>query len=121
DDFLAAAALCDVMLDTVHFGGGKTSSEALGLGVPVVTLPSAFLRGRLTRGYYRKLGIRECVVSTPQQYVDLAVELGTNSDRREELRKTILSRSEILFDNSAGVRELEEFFEREVDRLRRCG
>jgi predicted O-linked N-acetylglucosamine transferase (SPINDLY family) len=109
-DFFAVTALCDVMLDPLHFGGCTTSCEAFAFGVPVVTLPGSLLPGRFTQGFYRRMEIDDCVVTTPEQYVDLAVELGTNQDRRREISKLILSRCNVLFDNSAGVRALEEFF-----------
>jgi len=37
--FLHLQALADVLLDTIHFGGGNTSLEAFAFGTPVVTLP----------------------------------------------------------------------------------
>src|SRR5262249_45536305 len=47
-DYIRLLAASDVMLDPIHFGGGNTSYEAFAMGLPVVTWPSAFLRGRLT-------------------------------------------------------------------------
>ena len=54
-DYLCVMLLADVMLDPLHFGGGKTSLDALSLGVPIVTLPGKFMRGRATFGCYRKM------------------------------------------------------------------
>src|SRR5207244_780770 len=45
-EFLSLMAQADVLLDPLHFGGGNTSYEGLALGVPIVTMPSRFLRGR---------------------------------------------------------------------------
>jgi len=115
-DFFSATALCDVMLDTIYYGGFTTSAEALAFGVPIVTLPSKLLPARFTQAFYRMMQMDECTVSTPQEYVELAVAIGTNPERRRALSQKILSRNEILFDNTSGVRELEAFFEREVDR-----
>jgi predicted O-linked N-acetylglucosamine transferase (SPINDLY family) len=108
-NYLALCALCDVMLDPLHFGGGNTSYEALALGVPVVTLPSRFLRGRITLAQYRSMHLTDCVVASPQEYVDLAVRLGTDSGFRRTVCKNILRASEKLYENEAGVRQLEEF------------
>src|SRR4029077_4382157 len=47
-DFMSLNSLADVLLDPVHIGGGNTSYEGLALGVPIVTMPSPFLRGRIT-------------------------------------------------------------------------
>src|SRR4051794_35667185 len=57
--YLALNATFDVMLDTIHFGGGNTSYEAFALGVPIITLPSPFLRGRITYAQYKMMGIED--------------------------------------------------------------
>ena len=46
DDYLRVNMVCDVMLDTLHWSGGNTTLDALACGLPVVTLPGEFMRGR---------------------------------------------------------------------------
>jgi predicted O-linked N-acetylglucosamine transferase (SPINDLY family) len=111
DNYLNLLAVSDVMLDPLHFGGGNTSYEGFGLGVPIVTLPSAFLRGRITYAQYRKMGLLDGVVASPDEYVRLAVSLGTNRDYREEFRGRLREASDVLFEDGQAVRDLEEFFE----------
>src|SRR5262249_32461009 len=55
--FLGLTGMLDVSLDPLHFGGGNTSFEAFALGIPIVTLPSEFLRGRITYAQYLMMGI----------------------------------------------------------------
>ena len=110
DDFLALTRACDVMLDPVHFGGGNTTYEALAFGVPVLTLPSNFLRGRITKALYDQMGVQDCVAESPERYIEIASWLGRNRDARLALRETILSKVGVLFENAAAVRELEGFF-----------
>jgi predicted O-linked N-acetylglucosamine transferase (SPINDLY family) len=112
--YLSLNAAFDVMLDTVHFGGGNTSYEAFALGVPLVTLPSPFLRGRITYAQYQMMGIQDPVVATPQEYVAKAVELGTDPDRRAAASEMIRAASDVLFENAQAVRGLEDFFRRAV-------
>jgi len=110
EDFLSLTALCDVMLDPIHFGGGNTSYEAFAFGVPTVTLPSPFLRGRITLAQYEMMGITDCVAKSPEDYVELAVALGCDEGRRRAMKEKILSASGVLFENIEAVRELEDFF-----------
>jgi predicted O-linked N-acetylglucosamine transferase (SPINDLY family) len=108
--FLRLLTTADVVLDPPHFGGGNTSFQALGLGLPIVTLPSEFMRGRVTSGCYRKMGYETCIARNADEYVDLAVRLGTEPAFNALVRSQIDSRSGILFEDMAAVRELEEFF-----------
>ncbi len=110
-DFLSLNLVADVLLDTLHFGGGNTSFEAFALGRPIVTLPSPYLRGRITTGLYRQMGIADLVANSPAEYVELAVRLANDRDYREVMRRQVQSRADVLFDNGTGVRDLEGFFE----------
>jgi protein O-GlcNAc transferase len=108
--FLRLLTTADVVLDSLHFGGGNTSFQALGLGLPIVTLPSALMRGRVTTGCYRKMEYETCIVRDSEEYVDLAVRLGTDPALNALVRSQIASRSHVLFEDLAAIRELEEFF-----------
>ncbi len=110
EEFINLMAVADVLLDPIHFGGGNTSYEGFAVGVPIVTLPSPFLRGRITHALYQKMGLTDCVASSRQSYVDLALELGTNPSYRESMRKKILAANDALYEDPTGVRELEDFF-----------
>ncbi len=111
EDYLHLLALADVMLDPLHFGGGVTTSDALALGTPVVTLPSRFMQGRATYYFYRKMGMLDCVAENPQQYVEIALRLGTDPAYRERVKTKILASHQVLYENLEAVRELEEWFE----------
>ncbi|MEX0704300.1 MAG: tetratricopeptide repeat protein [Planctomycetales bacterium] len=114
DAFLGLLAVADVLLDTIHFGGGKTSYEALGMGVPVVTWPGRFARGRVTLGIYRTMGVSECIAGSAEEYVDLAVRLGTDREFAAHARDRIRATSGALFDDGDAVREIADFLQRAV-------
>ena len=110
-DFLALLGLADVVLDPIHFGGGNSTYEALALGVPVVTWPGNFMRGRVTHGCYRQMDVMDCVVADPSAYAARAVELATSPDLREQVAARLRERADALFEDGAAVRALEDFFE----------
>lgn len=111
DAFTALVAAADVMLDPIHFNGMNTSLEAFAVGTPVVTLPGAMQRGRHTFGMYTAMGIADAVATGPDDYIRIAVELGTDREARRRLSDRILAANHCLFENTAVVREFERFFE----------
>ena len=115
-DYLNVLALADVQLDTLHFGGGSTSYDGFTVGTPIVTVPTEFLRGRITLSMYKQMDILDCVAKDLQEYVEIALRLGTDPAYREMIHKKILAANDVLFENSAGVRELETFFKQAVAR-----
>jgi predicted O-linked N-acetylglucosamine transferase (SPINDLY family) len=108
-DYLNVLALSDVQLDTLYFGGGNTSYDGLTVGTPIVTLPTPFLRGRITLSLYKQMEMLDCVARDREDYVDIAVRLGSDSDYRSAMGKRILEANEVIFENRAGVAELERF------------
>ena len=116
DDFLSLTAAVDVLLDPIHFGGGNTSYEAFALGTPMVTLPSKLLRGRFTLGLYKQMGVLDCVATSVDEYVSLAVRLGTDREYHREISEKIRAASEVLYHNRQSVLDVEAFLADAIER-----
>ncbi len=109
--FLQLLSRADVVLDPFPYGGGNTSYEALAMGVPIVTWPSAYLRGRITLALYRKMGWTECVAGSAEEYVDLALRLANDRAYRQSACTTIQATSPALFEDLDEVHALEVFLQ----------
>jgi uncharacterized protein (TIGR03032 family) len=109
DRYLQLLGAADVVLDPIHFGGGNSSYEALAMGSPVITLPGALMRSRITRALYAKTGYVDLVVDSARAYVDLAVALGTDAERRRVVSDQLTEVAGVLFEDDAEVRDLEDF------------
>jgi protein O-GlcNAc transferase len=101
--FRGALAAADVVLDTVRWSGGNTSIDAFAAGVPVVTLPGRFMRGRQTAGMLELMQMPGLVAANAADYVRLAVDIASDRDRGGQLRKTIAERRSVLFDRPEAV------------------
>lgn len=108
--FLNILALADVVLDTFPFGAGNTAYLTLGVGTPLVTLPGQYLRGRSSYGLYQQMGMTECIASTPQHYVDLAIRIATEPEWAMAIRAKIAQQSPLIFDRQEGLQQLLDFF-----------
>jgi protein O-GlcNAc transferase len=111
DQFLAILMRADVVLDPLHFGGGYTSLLCLAAGIPIVTLPGAFMRSRMTYGFYKQMDFLDCVATDRQSFVDLALKLANNKPWNLKIRNKIREGAPVLFENMEAVHELENFFE----------
>jgi predicted O-linked N-acetylglucosamine transferase (SPINDLY family) len=119
-DYLNLLAISDVQLDPTPFGGGSTSYDAFAVGLPVVTMASHLLRGRITLALYRQMQIHDCVANDPREYIAIALRLGTDAESRQALRNRILAASAVLWENSAGVRALEAFLQSAITTHRKA-
>jgi predicted O-linked N-acetylglucosamine transferase (SPINDLY family) len=119
DDYLALVAVADVILDTLHYGGGaNTVYDAAAMGAPIVTLPGEFHRSRWAAAVNRRLGLEQLIASTREDYVAKAVEVASNPDLRQALRQQILEAGAELFEDAAVVREHEEYFSQAIAAVR---
>jgi predicted O-linked N-acetylglucosamine transferase (SPINDLY family) len=109
-DFLGLLATADAILDPVHFTGGNSSYEAFALGAPVVTWPSGFMRGRVTYACYRQMGVMDCVATSAESYVELALRLAGDAEWRGDVSGRIRAAHGQLFEDPTPVREMEQFF-----------
>ncbi len=103
DDFVRAQAAADVVLDTPHFCGGKTSLECLAAGTPTVTLPGRYLRGRLTYGFYARMGVMDAIATSAENYAQRAVQLASDRDLGRQVRDQIRATVPGLFDDNDAV------------------
>ena len=105
-DFLAALSVADIGLDTFGFSGGNTSLDALSVGLPVVTLPGEFMRGRQSAAMLSALPPSvsgSLIAASAGHYRDIAVGLLGDADERVRLRHEIKTNAHRLFDDPAPV------------------
>ena len=103
-----------VFLDTIGFSGFNTAMQGVECGIPIVTRDGAFMRGRLASGILKRMDMSELVADSNDTYVALAVRLGTDVDYRNDVRRRIAERREVLFGDVEPIRALETFLTRAV-------
>jgi predicted O-linked N-acetylglucosamine transferase (SPINDLY family) len=84
--------------------------------VPIVTVEGRFLRGRLASGILGRIGLRELVASSAEEYVTLATRLARDHAYRKTVRERIEAGRHVLFDDDAPIRALEAFLAEAVGR-----
>jgi len=88
-EHLARYPLADLFLDTSPYGAHTTASDALWMGVPVVTFNGRSFASRVCGSLVRAAGLPELACATPQEYVDRAVALGKDKTSRLNYREKL--------------------------------
>ena len=105
--FFGLLRQADVYLDTIGFSGFNTLMQAVECRLPCVTHEGRFMRGRLGSGILRRLGLAELVASDLDRYIDLAVHLAEDADRRARIRETMSRNAAALYRDRDAVDALE--------------
>ena len=114
---MSLQSAADIVLDTPYFSGGNTSLESFALGKPIVTLQSNLMRGRVTAGMYKAMGIDDCIAHNIEQYIKIAIKLADDKQFRDEIKEKILKSKYILFENTEVIKEFEKFFISEFNKV----
>src|SRR6185369_581127 len=84
-DYLNLNVVSDVFLDSLEWSGGVTALEAIACGLPIVTLPGPYMRGRHSYGILTQLGVTETIARDKAEYVEIAARLGQDKKWRDEV------------------------------------
>lgn len=112
-EHLSRYPLADLFLDTSPCGAHTTASDALWMGVPVLTVAGRGFASRVCGSLARAAGLPELVCASFQEYVDKAVELGTDRARLAALRQRLAAGRDTcdLFDTRKLVRHLDDLLQ----------
>jgi protein O-GlcNAc transferase len=111
---LARLRLADLFVDTFPCNAHTTASEALRMGVPVVTWSGEAFASRVAGSLLREVGLPECISQTATGYEHILRRLVMDDDWRRTLHQrlaTNLQRTS-LYDPRAFARKLEQAYRR---------
>ncbi len=111
-DYFASIGNVDIALDTFPYNGGTTTLDALWMGVPVVALAGKRSISRSSYSILSTLGEPRLVAKTPNEYVDINVELARDASWRRAFRSGLRHRLQAspLMDAAGFARALEDLF-----------
>lgn len=113
-EYLARFQLADLMLDTFPYNAGTTASDALWMGLPIVTYSGRSYISRMAGSLLTAAGLPDLVTFSLADYERLAVQLGNNPLRVASHKRYLAEhgRKSKLFDVPGLVKDIECEFER---------
>ena len=85
----------DLCLDTYPYNGGTTTTYALWMGVPVVSLEGGRTAARTGRTVLGQAGLGEFVAKTPEAYIACALDWARRPDDLQAMRQSMRSRHKV--------------------------
>ncbi len=110
---LARYPLADMFLDSVPYGAHTTASDALWMGVPVLTWSGRCFASRVCGSLLRSAGLPDMVCDTPDDFVSRAIHLAGKGRGELEIVKARLEANRdtcTLFDVAKLSRNLEGLY-----------
>jgi protein O-GlcNAc transferase len=107
---LARHRAADLFLDSFPYNAHTTASDALWVGLPLVTWRGNTFAGRVAASLLESVGLPELIAATPAEYEELAIQLATEPPRLQEFKARLVDGrlSAALFDTPRFARHLEE-------------
>ena len=111
-DHLARYRLADLFLDTTPYNAHTTASDALFVGLPVLTCQGSAFPGRVAGSLLHAIGMPELIAGSLQEYQDLAIRLAQDHSLLDGLRQKLLNNHSTypLFDTKKQCRSIEAAF-----------
>jgi predicted O-linked N-acetylglucosamine transferase (SPINDLY family) len=97
DQHLARLALADLFLDSLPYNAHTTASDALWMGVPLITRRGSTFPGRVAASLLDAAGLPDLVTESQEVYEALAVRLATDHAALNVVKRK-LTRNSPLFD-----------------------
>ena len=113
-DFLSLNLSADVLLDSMEWSGGKTTLEALSCGLPVVTCPGRFMRGRHAYAMLRMIQVPDTIADNKSTYCALASRLANDRTYYRNIKRKVITNRHHLYDDQIFITALEKFYKSAV-------
>jgi protein O-GlcNAc transferase len=108
-DYLARCRLADIFLDTLPYNGSTTVSDALWMGLPVVSCTGTAAVSRVSGSLLHAIGIPELVTSSLDEYEALALKLARDATLLSGIKANLARNRDTypLFNSTRYTRHLE--------------
>jgi predicted O-linked N-acetylglucosamine transferase (SPINDLY family) len=91
EDHLNRIQLADLFLDTTPYNAHTTSSDALRMGLPVLTCIGHSFASRVAASLLNAVNLPELITTNQEEYESLAIELATHPEKLKIIKDKLAS------------------------------
>ncbi|MDA8881569.1 tetratricopeptide repeat protein [Alphaproteobacteria bacterium] len=112
-EHLARHKHADLFIDTFNYNAHTTASDALWVGLPIVTKMGQGFATRVAGSLLNAIGLPELITKNEQDYESLILELATNPDRLSKVKEKLKANcfTHPLFDTEQYTKYLEDGYQ----------
>jgi len=117
-NYLARYRVADLFLDTQPYNAGTTASDALKMGLPMITLKGQSYQARMGASIVNALNLPELITNSAEEYESLAIELATNPGKLKAVKEKLASNLSTapLYDTKLFTKNLESAYTQMYER-----
>ena len=111
-EYLARYCVADIFLDTHPYNAGTTASDALRMGLPVLTFIGDSFVSREAASVINAINLPEMITTSKEEYESLAIELATNPKKLKIIKDKLVYNlsSSLLYDTLLFTKHLESAY-----------
>jgi predicted O-linked N-acetylglucosamine transferase (SPINDLY family) len=110
-EHLSRLRLADLMLDTFCCNAHTTATDALWVGLPLITLTGETFSSRVATSLLHAAGLPELAMRSETDFIQQAIDLANNPHRLQALRQQLnTNKRHTLFNTRKFVRDLEDVY-----------
>ena len=112
EGYLGRYKVVDLFLDTSPYNAGTTSSDAMKMGLPVITFQGQSFSSRMGASILKAINMPELIANTQKEYESMAIELAKNPKKLKQIKEKLAKniKSAPLYDTLLFTKHLESAF-----------
>ena len=118
EDHLNRIKQADLFIDTLPYNAHTTASEALRMGLPVLTLEGNSFASRVAASLLRAVSLPELITTTQEQFELVAIQMATHPEKLKKIKDKLIDNlpTAALYDTPLFTRHLESAYLEMYDR-----
>jgi protein O-GlcNAc transferase len=111
EQHIARQRHADLMLDTSPYNAHTTASDALWLGIPLLTVEGQTFPARVSASLLKRIGLTECICEDWPALEQRAIALARSPSTLQALKEKVSKHATVLFNPVKFCREIEQAYQ----------